>query len=83
MLMELYHLGQKHMSKHTDTLPQLFYGKETISVEKLVADQQVVYKKLQSRICNLDDNRKHLGKRCNDDYRVLIESIVLLFHVHK
>ena len=63
------------MSK-TDSLPQLFYGKETISVKQLVADQQVVYRKLQSRICNLDDNRKLLGKRCNENYRVLIESIV-------
>lgn len=77
MLLELFQLGKQHMAKKVSAIPQLLYGKQFISLEKLLTDQQIIYDRLKNRICNLGDNVRVLKKPCNENYNILVDPIVV------
>lgn len=73
---ELYDLGQRYMKKGDPSIPQLRYGNQYISLEKLVSDQQFIFDRLKNRICNLENNKELLKKPCESPYNLFVESIV-------
>ena len=76
---ELYNLGRKHMAKKVSSIPQLMYGKQFLSLDKLLSNSQLIYDRLKSRLCNLGDNAKLLSKACSSTYNILIDPIVCIY----
>lgn len=73
---ELYDLGKRYMKKGDSSIPQLRYGNQYVSLERLVSDQQFIFDRLKNRVCNLGNNKDILKKPCSEHYNIFIESIV-------
>ena len=82
MLRELYDLGIAHMSKKDSSIPQLTYGNQVISLQKISEDPVSVFEKLKNRICNLGDNSDVMKKPCSNSYNLLLEAIVCSYSLH-
>ena len=66
------------MAKKVSSIPQLLYGKQFLSLDKLLSNSQLIYDRLKSRLCNLGDNAKLLSKPCSSTYNILIDPIVCI-----
>lgn len=70
------------MAKKVSSIPQLMYGKQFLSLDKLLSNSQLIYDRLKSRLCNLGDNAKLLSKACSSTYNILIDPIVCFYIIY-
>lgn len=77
MAKELIELGELHSADNGHSTPRLFFNNRLMTLSHLKSNPQIVFDRIQYRLCSLPSSQTDFPSLCKDNYRIDLESIVI------